>query len=164
MRYRFVALSSQRLFEIPDSSPLKPYWMAAQSVSEDAEMARTGEANLLLVGLLLSHGDRGRYRQEPVFLRSGILGLYVPFNQEIHEYSGVYLYRAQNLANSVQVINTIRAFSENRSKDVLPTMVKFYSFDSNYAHSGHLDLVSNVISTEQTESSECDTSLIFSSF
>lgn len=145
MRYRFVALSSQRLQDIPDSSPLKPFWIAAQSSPESKG------SNLLFVGLLLSHADRGRYRQDPVFTRAGILGIFVPFNQEIHEYSGAYLYRAQNLANSVQVINTIRAFTEHRSKDLLPTTVKFYSFDPNYAHSGHLDLVSNLVSAEETD-------------
>ena len=142
------------------SSPLHPSWLAAQSMAESSNPGQPHlPPNLLMVGLLLVHEHRRAglvcIRQDPVFIRSGVLGVFVPFDREIHEYAGVHLYGEQSVPNVEQVANTIQAISEVRNKDLLSTTVEFHSFDKDMVNASHLDLVRNLmLSNEPANSSE----------
>lgn len=159
MSFHFVNLSSQLVPEsVPLSSPLHHSLMTAQAIADspNPEQPRL-QVNLFMVGILLVHEQRGKelncIRQDPVFIRSGGLGIFVPFGREVEEYAGVHLYGDQNVANVDQVVNTVRAISEERSKDYLPTTVEFHSFDTELVTGSNFDLVRNM--ALQSESSEC---------
>lgn len=132
--------------------------MAAQASADspNPEQPRL-QVNLFMVGILMVHEQRDKelncIRQDPVFIRSGGLGIFVPFGREVEEYAGVHLYGDQNVANVDQVVNTVRAISEERSKDYLPTTVEFHSFDPELVDGSNFDLVRNM--AVQSESSEC---------
>ena len=128
--FRFVPLSSQKIGEVPASSPLHKCTLVTKESSDPTKL-RT-HANFFLAGLLRVYQQAASsvvcVRQEAVFLSRNLIGLYVPADCDVLNYSGICLKTsAQN--------------SHDKS-----TMVEFFSFDAKYVSMASLDLVKNLIS------------------
>lgn len=123
MAFRFVKLKNKKMPAIPENSQL--FKCAGQSKLE-------GPKQSLFIGMLQVHRVTGPVisciRQEPIFLRQGTIGIYVPSKKDLYDYAGISLGKPNSDAPKE-----------------MPIVVEFNSFDDKFVNSSHLDLVRNFI-------------------